>query len=201
MRTRTVTQTSHALLLVGRFRFIQQLDDIAFALAKMDVLGKGMKRACTAACFQAEFQRKKSGRSLRSKKFSVFLKTLYFLNLTLFLALMAAVSIRQNNGSYQVDSITVDFGNVIWEDALVKMPSAFHEKWLELYPWFEDVAAPDEFEKWTLVVSASYIAESRIPHLFPILIGTQLNFSTTFLFFASVFLFQWDVPAGSEYDH
>lgn len=142
------------------FRFIEQLDDIAFALAKMDVLGKGMKRACRAKCFQIKFERKKSRRSSRSKMFGIFLKAVYFWNLALFLALMATVSINQKNGSYQVESITVNFGSVIWENALVKMPSEFHEKWLELYPWHEGVATPDKFEEWTLVVSARQISVS-----------------------------------------
>jgi len=131
-------------------QFVQQLDDIAFALAKKDVLGKEMQRACTAKCFQTEFQRQKFG---RSKKLSIFLKAVYFLNLGFYLGVMATVSIFQIRGTLYCDSITVDFGNGLWEEALVKMPSEQFEKWVWLYPHFNDTVTPDQYEKWTLVYS------------------------------------------------
>jgi len=131
-------------------QFVQQLDDIAFALAKKDVLGKKMQRACTAKCFQTEFQRQKFG---RSKKLSIFLKAVYFLNLGLLLGGMVVVSWLQIIGTRYCDSITVDFGNDVWEEALVNMPSDQFEKWVGLYPYFNDTVTPDQYEKWTLVYS------------------------------------------------
>ena len=40
-------------------QFVQQLDDIAFRLARMDVFGRRLQRACTAYWFDAEFEYRK----------------------------------------------------------------------------------------------------------------------------------------------
>ena len=88
-------------------QFISELDDIAFALAKMDVLGRRLQRACTARLYQTEFEKQQFG---RSKRASMFLKAVYFINLVLFLAFMSLISGRQNDGYYQCSEITVDFG-------------------------------------------------------------------------------------------
>ena len=32
------------------------------------------------------------------------------------------------------------------------------EKWVGLYPYFNDTVTPDQYEKWTLVVSARGVA-------------------------------------------
>lgn len=99
-------------------RFVQHLDDIAFSLAKMDVFGKKMQRACTAKCFRAEFEQRRFG---RNKNMTVFLKALYFFNLCVMLAGMCYVTVKQVRGDYQHSSITVDFGNTIWESSWAKV--------------------------------------------------------------------------------
>ena len=101
-------------------RFIESLDDIAFNLCKMDVLGKTLQRACTAKCFRAEFDRQRLG---RSKTMSIFLKTIYFINLCGMLSGMAYVSTMQMSGNLHDDSITADFGNTMWASSWVKVPS------------------------------------------------------------------------------
>lgn len=68
-----------------------QIDDIAFSLAKMDVLGKEMQRACTAKCFRYEFRKEKK----RNKQMSILLKSIYFVNLLAMIGGMAAVSMKQ----------------------------------------------------------------------------------------------------------
>ena len=112
-------------------QFLQGLDDIAFSLAKIDVFGKRLQRACTAKLFQTEFEKQKFG---RSKKASIFLRSVYFLNLIAFLGGMIFISMRQTSGYYQCNSITVDFGDAVWGDAVVEV-------------------SPGEFEEWTLVFS------------------------------------------------
>ena len=87
-------------------QFIQQLDDIVFALSKMDVLGKRMHRATMMPYFRAEFQKREKSTVLK-RRIKVFLKAVYFLNLAGFLAVMIVISTRQINGHYQCKSITV----------------------------------------------------------------------------------------------
>ncbi len=117
------------------FKFISELDDIAFALAKLDVLGRRLQRACTARLYQTEFEKKRFG---RGKKTSMFLKGVYFLNLALFLFFMSFISVRQNNGYYQCDEITVDFGDAVWEEPVVV---------------FEDGTVMSDLRDFTLVFS------------------------------------------------
>ncbi|KAL7554378.1 hypothetical protein ACHAWF_018209 [Thalassiosira exigua] len=126
------------------------LDDIAFSLARMDVLGKKMLRACTAKCFQTEFEKERLG---RSKKLGFFLKAVYGLNLAVLLAGMAVVSARQISGHYQCESITVDLGQSVWDEAVVNMPQEQYDRWVSLYPYFADAVSPDRDEIWTLVFS------------------------------------------------
>ena len=55
-------------------QFLQQVDDIAFKLAKWDVFGKRLKRASTRKCFRAEFEKLPYA---RRKKMSIFVKVFF----------------------------------------------------------------------------------------------------------------------------
>ncbi|KAL7548821.1 hypothetical protein ACHAWF_012095 [Thalassiosira exigua] len=123
-------------------QFVQQLDDIAFSLAKIDVFGKALQRACTAKCFETEFERQRTG---KSKRLSIFLKAIYFFNLFGMFAAMAVISVKQTKGDYYDEKITVDFGDTIWARAWVKIPS-----WL---PEYLQTSPVGEYEPWTLVYS------------------------------------------------
>ncbi|KAL9186453.1 hypothetical protein ACHAXT_005691 [Thalassiosira profunda] len=123
-------------------QFVQQLDDIAFSLAKLDVFGKKLQAACKNKCFRVKFEKERS-RGMKVRRMSVFLRTMYFLNLCIMLGGMAVVSIRQNAGYYQEDSITVDLGDTVWDGAIVRIPTWLPRTWLD--------ATPGELEEWTLV--------------------------------------------------
>lgn len=88
-------------------QFISELDDMAFSLCKLEVLGRKLQRACTAKLYQTEFERKKFK---AGRKASIFLKSVYFINLAAALAGMGYVTKRQDDGYFQCDELTVDFG-------------------------------------------------------------------------------------------
>jgi len=145
-------------------QFVQQLDDIAFVLAKKDVLGVSMRKACTSKCFQTEFDK---NQFKRNKKMSIFLKAVYFINLGCILAAMSIVTTKQVKGDYQCSSITVDFGSEIWENALVNMPKAHYDKWVWMYPFWRDKVTPDRYEEWKLLYSffdGVYERDSNVMH-------------------------------------
>ncbi|KAL7483355.1 hypothetical protein ACHAW6_009005 [Cyclotella cf. meneghiniana] len=96
--------------------FVEMLDDISFHLATMDVFGKRLKRATTKACFREEFPHQSLG---RGRGLSIVLKTVYFFNLLVFFTLLSALTVRQEQGYFNCKSITVTFGNDIWEEAVV----------------------------------------------------------------------------------
>ena len=87
-------------------QFLQKLDDIGFAISKIDVLGKRMHRATMTPYFRVNFEKQKEsfGHKWRVK---VFLKSTYFINFAGFLAAMIVVSVRQTTGCYQCEDITV----------------------------------------------------------------------------------------------
>mmetsp|Transcript_688 Transcript_688/g.1137 ORF Transcript_688/g.1137 Transcript_688/m.1137 type:complete len:644 (-) Transcript_688:26-1957(-) len=97
-------------------QFIQQLDDICFALAKMDVFGKRMKRATTRKCFAVEYTKLPFA---RRKKLSVFVKALYLINLGTLLVGMAIINFKQSRGDFYCASVSVHLGDHIWERAVI----------------------------------------------------------------------------------
>ena len=103
------------------------------------MLGKSISRATTAKCYRAEFQKQE-----RRKKMGILLKVIYFLNLGVFLAAMTIISTRQNAGYYQCNSITVDFGDDVWENAVVKTHSGqLEDGWTLVYSHFNGVYVQD----------------------------------------------------------
>jgi hypothetical protein len=70
-------------------QFVQQLDDIGFRLARLDVFGRRMQRACTMRWFDAEFEYQKG-----CYKQIMMLKSVYFINMGLFIAAMVVISAR-----------------------------------------------------------------------------------------------------------
>jgi len=123
-------------------QFIQQLDDIGFALSKMGVLGKSLQRSTMAPCFNAEFHKKKESMDLKWK-YKIALKGVYFFNLFVFIAIMSVVTIRQKISYYQAESITVRFGDEVWDEALVDR-GTYSEEIILLYSWFNGVYIKDK---------------------------------------------------------
>ena len=97
-------------------QFLQQLDDICFTLAKMDVFGKRMKMATTRRCFSVEYAKLPFA---RRKKLSVFVKALYLINLGTLLAGMAFINVKQDRGDFYCGSVSIHLGDHIWEEAVV----------------------------------------------------------------------------------
>jgi len=122
--------------------FISQLDDIAFALAKMDVLGRQMQRACTARLFGFGFKKVKFKRVRRA---SLCLKSVYFVNIAVFLVLLTAKTIGQQNGYFQCHEITVDLGDGVWEDPVIlrSFPGKEGENFTLVFSYFNGVYEQD----------------------------------------------------------
>jgi hypothetical protein len=122
--------------------FISQLDDIAFALAKMDVLGRQMQRACTARLFGFGFKKVKFKKVRRA---NLCLKSVYFVNIAVFLILLTAKTIGQQNGYFQCHEITVDLGDGVWEDPVIvrSVPGQEGENFTLVFSYFNGVYKQD----------------------------------------------------------
>ncbi|KAL7539202.1 hypothetical protein ACHAXR_009093 [Thalassiosira sp. AJA248-18] len=95
-------------------QFVALLDDIAFTLSKYDILGKRLRIAASAKCFRTGFEKRPFG---FRRKMTMFTKCLYVLNLIIFVGGVGTISMMQKHGRFQCDSITVTFGQDIWEYA------------------------------------------------------------------------------------
>ena len=109
----------------------------------MNVFGKKLRSACTAKYFQAELPKERFG---KNKRLSIFLKTIYFLNLLIGLVWMTILRARQQSGKYQSPIITVDFGTTVWDEAWVTIP-----EWLPRH--VNKSSQVGQQESWTLVYS------------------------------------------------
>jgi hypothetical protein len=96
-------------------QFLQQVDDIAFRLAKMDVFGKRVKKASTRRCFRSEFEKLPYA---RRKKMTVFVKAVYIINFCLLMVGLTMVTRKQLDGAYQCTSITITLPDDVWEGAI-----------------------------------------------------------------------------------
>eukprot|EP00580_Thalassiosira_gravida_P005882 CAMPEP_0201654886 /NCGR_PEP_ID=MMETSP0493-20130528/45732_1 /ASSEMBLY_ACC=CAM_ASM_000838 /TAXON_ID=420259 /ORGANISM="Thalassiosira gravida, Strain GMp14c1" /LENGTH=425 /DNA_ID=CAMNT_0048131459 /DNA_START=779 /DNA_END=2056 /DNA_ORIENTATION=- len=92
------------------------IDDIAFQLAKFDVLGKHLRLSASSKCFTATFEKKPYA---FRKKMTIFVKVVFGFNFLLFLGGMTSVSYLQEVGRFQCGDVTVTFGEDIWENAWV----------------------------------------------------------------------------------
>ena len=99
--------------------FVQQLDDAAFILAKMELLGRRMQRACTSRCYRTEFGQKRMG---KNRRISVVLKAVTIVNLCIMLSAALYISSNQIGATFYTEAITVDFGSTIWETAWATTP-------------------------------------------------------------------------------
>ena len=114
----------------------QNLDDIGFVLAKMDVLGKRLHKAASNKCFLAEFE-KEPFRVRR--RLSFITKSVYFFNLVVFVVGVSIISYKQTSGYYQCESVSVSFGDDIWDEAFVKNETNGFEEMVLVYSYFNGV--------------------------------------------------------------
>jgi hypothetical protein len=121
-------------------QFLQQLDDIAFSLARMSVLSKTMKEATNRKYFRIEFNKSKLG---QSRKVSLFLKGVYFLNFVGMMAGMIYVTVRQAEGYYTCNEISASLQAEVWEEAIVKLPDGGYKEMILNYPYFNGVYRQD----------------------------------------------------------
>ena len=77
----------------------------------------------------------------------MFLKALYFLNLGVLLAGMGVVSYKQISRRYQCNSITVSFGDEVWEPAFARLDSDTeeYEEWTLVFSYFNGVSVMNRF--------------------------------------------------------
>lgn len=115
----------------------------------MEVLGIRMQKATMTPYFHTTFQREKGDLGLKWKT-RTLLKTLYFINLAVFIAAIVIITGRQVSGYYQCESITALWGDKIWSKAIVmwpqdsmQYPPGLVERMVLAYDYFDGVYVKD----------------------------------------------------------
>mmetsp|Transcript_7622 Transcript_7622/g.16602 ORF Transcript_7622/g.16602 Transcript_7622/m.16602 type:complete len:508 (+) Transcript_7622:542-2065(+) len=116
--------------------FVAVVDDIAFQLAKVDVMGKHIRNATSSTYFHIEFQKRPF---FFRRKMTIFTKLIYVFNLVLFLGGVLAIGVMQRDGYFQCKSVTVTFGEDIWEKAFVEISPGQYDHMVLVYSYFNGV--------------------------------------------------------------
>lgn len=95
--------------------FLENIDDIIFELSKRGFFGRKLRVATNRShCIKGS----KESRAFRrwTKR---FIRFIYIFNICLGVALLTFATIKQREGAYRCNTVHVDFGDAVWEEAYV----------------------------------------------------------------------------------
>mmetsp|Transcript_20385 Transcript_20385/g.58971 ORF Transcript_20385/g.58971 Transcript_20385/m.58971 type:complete len:591 (-) Transcript_20385:139-1911(-) len=98
-------------------QFVENVDDVVYGLCKRGFFGRVL-RIATNNTHIIRCSSSNQGRAVRrwSKR---LIRFVYFANILTLLAVLAYLSERQRMGQYRCESVSVNFGGAMWEDAHV----------------------------------------------------------------------------------
>mmetsp|Transcript_18856 Transcript_18856/g.39215 ORF Transcript_18856/g.39215 Transcript_18856/m.39215 type:complete len:343 (+) Transcript_18856:110-1138(+) len=113
--------------------FVQKLDDVAFDVARKDLLGKTL---CNATSVEYKIMKVDTWHDvktniianeeqdaidpkLRKRGFRHLLKAVYFINLACLLTWVIIIGEKQKNGDFRCNSVNLNFGDSVWENAII----------------------------------------------------------------------------------
>lgn len=115
--------------------FIESIDDVIYELSKRGFLGRKLRVAANN-----EHHIECSAQSHGSRKWTKrFIRFIYLFNVALGIGALAYFSHQQQQGAYRCNSVTVSFGDAIWEDAYIVNGDGTTEKRLLLLSHFNGV--------------------------------------------------------------
>jgi len=127
--------------------FVEGVDDIIYELCKRGFFGRKL-RTVTNQTFSYEppgtEEKDKSGRMAR---FSVWcrrtIRVIYYMNMAAMIAMLLYVNLTQNVGAYRCRSLSVTFGDEVWEGAVVVRDGMDPEDRLLIYSHFNGIYRED----------------------------------------------------------
>ena len=122
----------HFCLLVLALEFIENIDDVIFAISKRGFFGRSLRLATNdLPCIETNSQ----SHTLRrwTKR---FIRVVYLLNICIGIGGLTYLTITQREGKYRCDSVTVSFGDDVLEEAYVKNADGEFEKRLLVFSHF-----------------------------------------------------------------
>ncbi len=112
---------------------MQKLDDVAFDVAKKDLLGRTLFNATSVEYkmmkvnawhdiktnIRANEEEDAIDPNLRKRGFRHLLKAVYFINLASLLTGVIIIGEKQKSGDFRCNSVNVNFGDSVWENAII----------------------------------------------------------------------------------
>lgn len=95
-------------------QFAQSIDDVSFNLARKEMFG-----ATLFAATNHDHMIEPSTRKNSCLRRNFLLKSILLINLALMYVGLIYVTLQQRNGAYVCPSISVNFGDEVWEEALI----------------------------------------------------------------------------------
>ncbi len=95
-------------------QFVQSIDDVSFNLARKEMFGA---RLFAATNHDQMIQQAKNRNSCLKRNF--LLKSILLINLVFMYIGLIYVTLQQSNGAYVCPSISINFGDEVWEEALI----------------------------------------------------------------------------------
>ncbi|KAL9187447.1 hypothetical protein ACHAXT_001550 [Thalassiosira profunda] len=126
----------HFLLSV---EFVENIDDVLYALSRRGFFGKTLKRASYET--HAYDPPGDSRTQTFAKWFKRFVRFVYFGNGVLMLFGLTYLMIKQDRGDFRCKSITVTFSDEVWEDSWIKRDDGTYDMRLLVYSHFNGIYA------------------------------------------------------------
>jgi len=114
--------------------FVESIDDIIFGLSKRGFFGRKL-RVATNNTHHIETTRESHTFRRWTKR---FIRFVYIFNVLLGIVMVTYVTITQHNGNYRCKSVSVAFGDAVWEEAFVTIGDVT-EKRLLIYSHFNGI--------------------------------------------------------------
>ncbi|KAL7552484.1 hypothetical protein ACHAWF_015731 [Thalassiosira exigua] len=147
-----VLQESDALNIffdVLALEFVENIDDIIFALAKRGFFGRKLRAAAYVSHKYEAPGVLRASLGTRTYMFSVWMKRcitmVYFFNAAVMLLGLSILTAEQHLGAFRCKSISVEFDDNVWEEAYVKREDGLgYEKRLLVFSHFNGIYEEEE---------------------------------------------------------
>jgi len=141
----TVIQESDVLDIffdVLALEFVETIDDVIFGLSKRGFFGRGLKIATHRTHFLVKASTSEATTKMKERLMlwaNRFIRLVYLFNGGLMIAGLVVLAIKQQNGDFRCHSMSVQFGDNLWEESLVILDNGTYEKRLLLYSHFSGI--------------------------------------------------------------
>ncbi|KAL7469751.1 hypothetical protein ACHAXS_010855 [Conticribra weissflogii] len=141
----TVIQESDVLDIffdVLALEFVETIDDVIYGLSKRGFFGRGLKVATNRTHCLVKASTTEATVKIKERLIlwaNRLIRLVYLFNGGLMIAGLLVLSIKQQNGDFRCQSMSVEFGDNLWEEAVIILDDGTFENRLLLYSHFSGI--------------------------------------------------------------